>query len=108
MPSPFFACSEPHSDIMDPSFQADRAETSAANPDKLVQLNARSWVPAQVTSTGRLQAAPLQFALGSQLLLDETVLTGGQLAATGIHNFQVILTAMASGKSACNDVPGHT
>ena len=47
-------------------------------------------MPAQVTSTGRLQAAPLQFALGSQLLLDETVLTGGKLAATGIHNFQVL------------------
>ncbi len=61
-----------------------------------LQLNARSWGPAQVTSTGRLQAAPLQFALGSQLLLDETVLTDGQLAATGIHNLQVMPCAIRS------------
>lgn len=54
-----------------------------------LQLNARSWTPAQIVATGRLQTGPLQFARGSQLLVDETVLTNGQLAATGIHNLQV-------------------
>ncbi|KAK9820667.1 hypothetical protein WJX74_003228 [Apatococcus lobatus] len=53
-------------------------------------LNARSWTPAQITATGRLQTASLQFASGSQLLVDETVLKDGRLAATGVHNLQAL------------------
>ena len=67
-----------------------------------LQLNARSWTPAQVVATGRLQTAPLQFARGSQLLIDETILTNGQLAATGIHNLQASLpSAVCENAQAC-------
>ena len=53
------------------------------------QLNAASYCPRKDYACNRLLQGRLQLAGRPQVLLDETMMTDGQLQTTGIHNLQV-------------------
>ena len=61
-----------------------------------MQLNAAPLCPGRAAGCARLRAAPLQLAPGTSLVLDETMLSAGQLSAQGITNLKV--TAVAEEK----------
>jgi hypothetical protein len=53
-------------------------------PLRIDNLNALPWVPAKRPRDAKLRAGLLQLAPGAQVVLDETVLTGGTLAPAGV------------------------
>ena len=64
----------------------DVSTHSAYLPLTLEKLNGKPLLPKKNYSTEKLHAAPLQLAAGTVLLIDETVMTSGQLNEQGVRN----------------------
>ena len=61
-----------------------------------LQLNEAPYCPRKDYKSNRLVSGRLQLAARTQFLLDETVMTSGQLQSNGILNLQVSLTSYLS------------
>lgn len=64
----------------------DLSTHSSYLPLTLEKLNTKPLLPKKNYSTEKLHAAPLQLAAGTVLLIDETVMTSGQLNEQGVLN----------------------
>lgn len=69
---------------------ADLSTHSCYLPLTLEKLNVAPLQPKKNYSTNKLHAAPLQLARGTVLVIDETVMTPGQLNAQGVKNIATL------------------
>ncbi|MEW5299904.1 MAG: hypothetical protein WDW38_002727 [Sanguina aurantia] len=67
---------------------------AAALPVSVDACNRLPWQPCRDHASNRICCSPLQLAVGTVLLLDETVMGAGQLDATGLRSLQSIATCV--------------
>lgn len=67
-------------------------------PLRIELLNKQPWYPGRFQDRSLLSNSPLQLSPGSILVLDETVMSTGQLNETGLKNLGVVQKVMQSQK----------